>query len=70
MLDSPAAITGTNYASPLRGAYRVHAEVGVTRDGLTSWQKANHTFDFKNGLLRTEVGDDLVTEAGDSILAD
>lgn len=69
-LDSPAALTGTNYASPLRGAYRVRAEIGTTRDGLTSWQKTNHTFDFKNGLLRTEVGDDLVTEAGDYILAD
>ncbi|MFQ6308724.1 phage tail protein [Lysobacter capsici] len=69
-LDSPAALTGTNYASPLRGAYRVRAEIGTTRDGLTSWQKTNHTFDFKNGLLRTEIGDDLVTEAGDFILAD
>ncbi|ALN88597.1 hypothetical protein LC55x_5351 [Lysobacter capsici] len=69
-LDSPAAVTGTSYASPLRGAYRVRAEIGTTRDGLTSWQKAGHTFDFKNGLLRTEVGDDLVTEVGDYILAD
>ncbi len=69
-LDSPTALTGTNYASPLRGAYRVRAEIGATRDGLTSWQKAGHTFDFKNGLLRTEVGDDLVTEAGNFILAD
>ena len=69
-LDSPVALSGTNYISPLRGAYRVRAEIGTTRDGLTSWQNASHTFDFKNGLLRTEVGDDLVTEAGDYILAD
>ncbi|MGO1069561.1 phage tail protein [Lysobacter sp. CA199] len=69
-LDSPAALTVASYTSPLRGAYRLRAEVGTTRDGLTSWQKTTHTFDFKNGLLRTEVGDDLVTEAGDFILAD
>lgn len=69
-LDSPAAMTGTSYASPLRGAYRVRAEIGATRDGLSSWQNAGHTFDFKNGLLHTEVGDDLVTEAGDYILVD
>lgn len=69
-LDNPAALTGTNYASPLRGAFRVRAEISATRDGLASWQKAGHTFDFKNGLLRTEVGDDLVTEEGDYILAD
>ncbi len=69
-LESAAAITGTNYASPLRGVYRVRAEIGATRDGLSSWQKATHIFDFKNGLLRTEVGDDLVTEAGDFILVD
>ncbi|MGO1069635.1 phage tail protein [Lysobacter sp. CA199] len=69
-LDSPAAITGTSHTSPLKGAHRVRAEIGATRDGLTSWQKAAHTFDFKNGLLRTEVGDDLVIEAGDFIVED
>lgn len=67
-LDSPAAITGTSYTSTLKGAYRLRAEVGSTRDGLASWQKASHTFDFKNGLLRTETGDDLVTEGGDYLL--
>ncbi|WP_408952101.1 phage tail protein [Lysobacter sp. Hz 25] len=67
-LDSPAALTGNNYTSPLRGAYRVRAEIGTTRDGLASWQRATHTFDFKNGLLRTETGDELITEAGDYLL--
>ncbi|MGO1069708.1 phage tail protein [Lysobacter sp. CA199] len=69
-LDSPPAITVPTYSSPLKGAHRLRVEVGSTRDGLSSWQKAAHTFDFKNGLLRTEVGDDLVTEAGDFIVAD
>ncbi|WP_408951506.1 phage tail protein [Lysobacter sp. Hz 25] len=67
-LDSPPALTGNNYTSPLRGAYRVRAEIGTTRDGLASWQRATHTFDFKNGLLRTETGDELITEAGDYLL--
>lgn len=67
-LDSPAALNGATYTSPLRGVYRVRAEIGATRDGLASWQKATHTFDFKNGLLRTETSDYLVTEAGDYLL--
>ncbi|ALN78611.1 phage tail protein [Lysobacter antibioticus] len=68
VLDNPAAMAGTRYSAPLKGAYRLRAEVGSTRDSLTSWQKATHTFDFKNGLLRTETGDQLVTEAGDYLL--
>ncbi|QQQ00962.1 phage tail protein [Lysobacter enzymogenes] len=68
VLDSPAPITGTGYAATLKGVYRVRAEIGSTRDGLASWQKAAHTFDFKNGLLRSETGDELVTEAGDYLL--
>ncbi|MGH8080134.1 MAG: hypothetical protein ACREP7_06125, partial [Lysobacter sp.] len=67
-LDSPAAIAGTSYTSPLNGVYRLRAEIGSTRDGLASWQKATHTFDFKNGLLRSEHSDELVTEAGDYLL--
>ncbi|HKX79578.1 MAG TPA: phage tail protein [Novosphingobium sp.] len=67
-LDSPADLNGATYTSPLRGVYRVRGEISATRDGLTSWQKASHTFDFKNGLLRTEIGDELVTEAGDYLL--
>ncbi|ALN83080.1 phage tail protein [Lysobacter antibioticus] len=67
-LDSPASITGTSYVAPLKGAYRLRAEVGSTRDGLLSLQKATHSFDFKNGLLRTETGDELVSEAGDYLL--
>ena len=66
--DSPAPITGTSYGSSLKGVHRVRAEIGSTRDGLASWQKATHTFDFKNGLLRSEAGDELVTEAGDYLL--
>ncbi|MEH6413895.1 phage tail protein [Pseudomonas sp. CGJS7] len=64
-LDSPAAIAGTNYTSPLKGVHRVRCELESTRDGLTSWQKASHTFDFKNGLLQTETSDGLVTEDND-----
>lgn len=67
-LDSPAPITGTSYTAALKGVYRVRAEIGSTRDGLASWQKAAHTFDFKNGLLRSETSDELVTEAGDYLL--
>ncbi|MGO1073858.1 hypothetical protein [Lysobacter sp. CA199] len=48
----------------------MHAEVGSTRDGLASWQKASHIFDFKNGLLRTETSDELVTESGDYLLVE
>jgi hypothetical protein len=68
VLDSPAPITGTSYTAALKGVYRVRAEIGSTRDGLASWQKAAHTFDFKNGLLRSEASDELVTEAGDYLL--
>ncbi|ALN55396.1 hypothetical protein GLE_0037 [Lysobacter enzymogenes] len=68
VLDSPAPIAGTSYAATLKGVYRVRAEIGATRDGLASWQKAAHTFDFKNGLLRSETSDELVTEAGDYLL--
>ena len=68
ILDSPAPITGTSYTAALKGVYRVRAEIGSTREGLTSWQKAAHTFDFKNGLLRSETSDELVTEAGDYLL--
>ena len=68
VLDSPAPITGTSYSATLKGVHRVRAELGSTRDGLASWQKATHTFDFKNGLLRSEANDELVTEAGDYLL--
>ncbi|ALN64557.1 hypothetical protein GLA29479_3706 [Lysobacter antibioticus] len=68
VLDSPMAMAGTSYAAPLKGAFRLRAEVGSIRDSLTSWQRATHTFDFKNGLLRTETGDELVSEAGDYLL--
>ena len=68
VLDSPTAMAGTSYAVPLKGAFRLRAEVGSIRDSLTSWQRATHTFDFKNGLLRTETGDELVSEAGDYLL--
>ncbi|WP_064746411.1 phage tail protein [Lysobacter antibioticus] len=68
VLDGPAPISGASYASPLKGAHRVRAETGSMRDGLASWQKATHTFDFKNGLLRTETSDELVSEAGDYLL--
>lgn len=67
-LDSPAALTGISYTSPLKGSYRVRAEVASTRDGMTSWQKAIHAFGFKNGLLHTETGHEWVTEAGDYLL--
>lgn len=67
-LESPALIAGTSYSSSLKGVYRVRAEIGSTRDGLTSWQKAAHTFDFKNGLLRSETADELMTEAGNYLL--
>jgi hypothetical protein len=68
VLESPAAIAGAGYTATLKGVYRLRAEVGSTRDELTSWQKATHTFDFKNGLVRTEAGDELVSEAGDYLL--
>ncbi|MEI2457492.1 phage tail protein [Lysobacter firmicutimachus] len=70
VLDTPAPMTGTSYTSPLKGAHRVRAEIGSMRDGLASWQKATHIFDFKNGLLRTETGDELVSEAGDYLLVE
>lgn len=31
VLDKPASLTGTSYASALRGMYRVRAEIGSTR---------------------------------------
>lgn len=31
VLDKPAPLTGTSYASALRGMYRVRAEIGSTR---------------------------------------
>ncbi|MBT2748332.1 phage tail protein [Lysobacter sp. ISL-50] len=68
VLESPAATPGTGYTAALKGVYRLRTEVGSTREGLTSWQKAAHTFDFKNGLLRTETADELVSETGDYLL--
>lgn len=31
VLDKPASLTGTSYASALRGMYHVRAEIGSTR---------------------------------------
>ena len=68
LLENASAAPTTTYAAALKGAYRVRVEVESRRDGLVSWQRGRHTFDFKNGLLRTETGDELVTEAGDHLL--
>ena len=68
LLENPPAMAGISYTAELKGAYRLRTEVGAIREGLTSWQKATHTFDFKNGLLRTETSDELVSEAEDYLL--
>ncbi len=69
LVESQTGITGTSFASALRGIRTLRVELESQRSGYASVQMHSHTFLFYNpGRILTEAGDQLATEDSNTII--